>query len=168
MTLIATTYCTAAEIKRRCGDVAWLNYTDHDADGIEDSNVGDDAINEATETISFYCQTRGYSVASLAASTLINRWTVVVAWYVLARNRGNPPPDSLAIEYAEIIRKLEAIAAGKMSLPGVAFSSRPGMSNHIIDRRYPQSKVRVEQHISTDQPSTLPRNFKHEFPTINP
>lgn len=154
MTLIANPYCTAAEIIRRAGKESIVAYSDHDRDEVADDEVINDAINEATETVNLYCRPRGYSVTALAASTLINRWTVVLAWYFLSINRGNPPPDALAVEYEKILKALESILAGA-ALPGVATSNRPGMSNLTIDRRYPYSKIRKIKSISTDQTEVL-------------
>ena len=166
MTLLSTTYCTQSDMERKLGAQAIIEWSDHNADTVADDDVVDDAINQATGEIDLACRQR-YSQAGLATSELINRWATVLACYFLATNRGNPPPESLAAEFQRIMEKLQQVAEGLLQLPGVAMRNdmRPTHSNLRIDRRYIQSKIRVEKATSTDSPTTLKQNKIEDIPS---
>lgn len=160
MTLLQITYTTEAAMQRYFSASGTLAFSDHDGDAIEDDGVIDDCINQATEEIDGYARQR-YSQAGLSASTLINRWATTIACFFLCLRRGNAPPESLQMEYDRLLAQpnglLPLIAAGKYSLPGVALIAdlRPTWSNLRIDRRWPNSKVRVTRSNSSEAPSTL-------------
>lgn len=174
MTLITTTYCDVDDLIRKVGRDAVREWSDHDTDGIADgggmadSDVIDDAINQATVEIDGYAQ-QWYSAAGMAASTLVNRWATVLACYFLSINRGNPPPDALAQEFERIMALLERVLAGTYKLPGVGMRSdmRPSMSNLTVDRRYIKSKLRVEKIISSEGSTTLRQNLSTDIPAVN-
>lgn len=169
MALLAITYCTAAEIERRHGTESVLAWSDHDGDGLADSEVLDDAINQATQEIDLYARQR-YAPEGLADSPLVNRWAVIIAAYMMSITRSNPPPDSLAIEFERVMARLAEVKEGSLALPGVPMRSdmRPSMSNLRIDRRYPKAKIRVQKEISTDQVTTLPQNAEESVYTGAP
>lgn len=160
MPLISTVYCTQAEMVRRFGSAGITAFSDHDGDDVIDTDVVEDAINQAAQEIELYA-TQRYSRAGLTASTLINRWAVTMACYFLCQNRGNPPPDSLAEEFTRIMEALAKVATGELQLPGVALRSdmRPTFDNLTVERRYQQAKVRVQKEVSSDAPTVLQENL---------
>lgn len=159
MALVATPYCTATQLDRYVSSAGVVEFADHDDDGSADDEVVNDCINEATEEINGYCQQR-YAPADLAGSTLVNRWAVKLAAYFLTQRRGNPPPDSFAMEFQRVVALLEKVAAGAYQLPGVALRAdlRPSWSNLRVDRRYGQRKIRVKKDTSSDSPTELRQN----------
>lgn len=167
-TALTTVYCTTAELQRKASADAVREYADHDRDGLADDSVIDDSIQQATDEINALAGQR-YSVASLATSVLVNRWCVMLAWYFLCINRGNPVPDSVAEEFKRIMEKLTLVATGKMQLPNLPLRTGFGMTfaNVIVNRNYVQSKVRVQEQISTDQTTVLERHEQLDVPTPN-
>ena len=164
MALLATVYCTTAELGRYMSAAGVIDWADHDSSGTSDTDVVEDQINEATMVIDLHLRER-YAKATLAAHTLVNRWCVRMAAYYLCSLRGNPPPDTVAVEFEWIAGPdgyLAKIKRGDMSLPDAAQSDdlRPTMSNVTIDRRYPHSKVRVTRPNSSDAPTKLTQDFE--------
>ena len=166
MTLESNALCTVAEVQRKFGRDAMRSWSDHDQDHVPDDDVIEDAINQATGEILFYLSL--YSAASVASSSLLNRWAVTLAGYFLSMDRGNPAPDSLEMEFQRIMEKLAAVQAGKAKIPGLNFSSRSGptMSNLKIDSRWRHSKVRVTPANSTNVPTELTQDTAYEGPAL--
>ena len=166
MTLLATVFCTEAQLTRRFGATALLMWSDHDEDRIADTGVVDDAINQATEELLLFLGQR-YSSAGLAASEIVNRWAVTLAGYFLSTSRGNSPPEWLQVEFERIMLKLPLVQSGQQALPGVALNGdlRPAMSNLTIDQRFRRSTVRVTPANSTDAPSTLTQDTTFDSPS---
>jgi phage gp36-like protein len=156
MALISPAYCEEADVRRLFSAHGVTAFADHDQDGESDAEVVNDCINQACEEINLYAQQR-YTPAQLATSTLIARWTTTLACYFLCLRRGNPVPASIEGEFTRILSKLEQIALGSLALPGIALRDdmRPSMSNLTVDRRYPQSRIRVTPNNSTDAPTRL-------------
>ncbi len=168
MALLSTVYCTIAELQRYMSAAGVIDWADHDSSGQSDTDVVEDQINEATMTIDLYLRER-YTKAVLAAHTLVNRWCVRMSAYYLCSLRGNPPPDTVAVEFEWIAGPdgyLPKIKRGDMSLPDAAQSDdlRPTMSNVSIDRRYRHSKVRVSRPNSSDAPTKLTQDLAFEPP----
>jgi phage gp36-like protein len=153
-----TTYCTEAQMQRLFSGDGVTAFSDHNADGVADTSVVDDCIEQATEEINAYAMQR-YSDTALSGSNLVTRWCTVLAVYFLCERRGNSPPASLQSEFERIMAKLQQIPSGIFKLPGVATRSdfRPGFSNVTVDRRYQYSKVRVIQTASDNVPTVLPQ-----------
>ena len=156
MPLQSTVYCSIAELQRFLSTNAVTDFADHDADGTADTDVVEDAINQATDEIDLFARQR-YTPTILATSTLITRWCVVIAARFLTQRRGNVVPDSIDVEWQRIADHLEAISMGRRQLPGVALREdlRPTMSNLAIDRRWRRSTVRVSRTNSSDPPTKL-------------
>lgn len=142
MALIANTLSSLTEMQRLLSTVGVTEFADHDDSGAADTDVVEDCINQATEEMRMYCWR--YADDTLATSTLANRWATVLACYFLTTRRGNPPPDSLAMQYGDVMAKLELVRIGTLKLPGIATKANysPAFSNLIIDRRWPDSRVR--------------------------
>ena len=169
MTLDTYTYCTEAEIVRRFGTEAVVNWCDHDGDQLADTGVLDDAINQATAEINDYAA-KWYDPADLGACRQVNRWCVTLAEYFAALNRGNLPPEILQREFDRIKQKLEDVAAMRLQLEGIAWRSdlRPSLSNLHVDRRHVRQKVRVDRVDSTDAPSAIQQHYSHDHPSFYP
>lgn len=164
MTLLSTVFTTSTEIGRKIGTQGMTDLADHDGNGIADTDVIDDAVNQATEEISLTAGQR-YATANLAASNLIRRWATTLACCFMFTNRGNPVPMSLQAEFDRIMDRLEQLRSGSMTLTGVALIGdlRPCMSNRTVDRRYATRTVRVQKRNSTDAPSKLSRHYDQDY-----
>lgn len=164
-----TTYCTDEDIDRLLSSYGVASFADHDEDGSEDTGVVLDCREQASEEINLYTR-QWYLVAGLSSSALITRWCTVMSAYFLSYRRGNPPPESLQIEFNRIVDDqdslLQRVHDGNMRLPGVAldYDARPSVSNVTIDRRFARSKIRVDERTSSDSPTTLSRDAETEFP----
>ena len=160
MTLLATVYCTEAELNRYLSSQGVIDFADNDDDGSADTGVVDDCINQATEEIDLYARQR-YNQSDLSSSTLINRWAVTIAARFLCQRRGNVVPDVIEREWNRIADPddgiLVRISKGLMQLPNVPLreSLRPTFSNLKIDRRYNYSTVRVTRPNSSDAPTKM-------------
>ena len=170
MPLLSTTYCSVADVQRLFSSAGVTDYADHDDDGVADTDVVEDCINQATEEIDAYARQR-YEQAKLSTSTLINRWCTVLAVYFLCMRRGNTVPQSIASETERILDPdsglLVRLSRGRYQLPGVPLREdlRPSWSNLTIDRRYPRSKTRVVRTNSSDSPTKLTRDFEEAYPS---
>lgn len=155
MSLTNPAYCSLDDMQSLFSSAGVTAFADHDGDGQDDDGVTDHCINRATAEINQYLS-RWHSATVLAASVLVNEWATVLAVVYLCRRRGNPVPESLQEDYAEIIATLKEAAAGS-GLQGLAMRSdlRPTMSNLQVDRRYPHSTIRVTRENSTDAPTVL-------------
>jgi phage gp36-like protein len=170
MTLITGVYSSDADILLRVSQQTFTDWADLDEDGSADPGVSDEWHNQAADIIDMYALQRGYDVSGLQSSNLIKQWSVWIAMYYGSQTRGNPPPEVYVIKYNEIIKLLEGVAAGLIQLPGVPLSMdvRPSWSNLKIDRRFCQQKIRVQQNISSDAPTTLTQNESIDVPTTYP
>lgn len=169
MTLLSTVYCTETEVERFFSTNAVTDFADHNQDGVADTGVVDDCINQATEEIDMYLRQR-YTQAGLETSTLVNRWAVAIATRFLCQRRGNPPSDSLEKEWERIADPdnglLVQIAEGKRQLPGIALRAdlRPTWSNLQVDRRWRRSSIRVSQTNSSDADTALKQDKVVDYP----
>lgn len=156
--------CDQADMERLFSAYGITGFADHDEDGTNDADVVEDCIIQASGEIGMYLGQQ-YDTDSLASNTLVNRWAALAATYFLTMRRGNPPPVSLDTEFKRLLDPetglIPRIGKGAIKLDGVALKGNRTLSfsNVRIDRRYPQSKVRVLQNISSQQPSVLPRKL---------
>lgn len=169
MTLINPVFSSDADLLRRISQQTFNEWTDLGTGGGQ-PGISDDWHNMASSEIQTYCLPRGYSASSLQQSNLINRWAVAIALWYGSQTQGNPPPEAFERAYEDVMAKLLLVSQGKLQLPGVGLSidMRPSMSNVKIDRRFVQQKVRVQQNISTDAPTTLDQNQAIDVPTTYP
>jgi phage gp36-like protein len=161
---VATPYCDLDDMQRLFSAHGVTAFSDHDGDGQDDSGVTDDCIDEATEEINLFCKL--YSTAGLAASTLINRWATTLACFFLCQRRGNPVPESLAAAAQTVRERLAFVLTGALTLNVVkSVNTSPSFSNMEVDRRFPYSRVRVQQQSSDRIPTTLTQKLAGEVPT---
>jgi phage gp36-like protein len=165
MALISPAYTTFAQIERYLSLAGAEAFASHDVPDEPTAGVYDDVVNQATDEINLYLIER-YLPAGLAGSTLVNRWATTLGAYFLTLRRGNPPPNSLAVDYERVIKLLERIQAGTLNIPNVATRSRgPVWDNLTVDRRYHQQKLRVQKENSSDSPTGL---RQHQVDYISP
>ena len=172
MTLLATVYCTVAQVERLMSSTSVQEFSDHNADGTTDTDVVHDCINQATEEIDLFLRQR-YTPAALATSTLVTRWAVTMSARLLCTRRGNVIPDSIEREWERIADPdnglLVQVSRGIRQLPGIALREtlRPTMSNVAIDRRYQRSTVRVTRQNSSNPSTKLTQDTaQHDYPQI--
>lgn len=152
--MAVTQYCTETQLNEFFSAQGITDYADHDDDNVADTNVVNNAIDEASEHINLYARER-YAVADLQSSTMVTRWCVKLACYFLCMHRGNPPPDILAVEFERITTVLDQVRMSKMEIPGVQLKDSlvPTFSNLTVDRRYRRSTVRVTRQNSSKESS---------------
>ncbi len=156
MPLQSNALCTIAEVERFYSANAVIDAADHDADGVADTDVVEDCINQASDEIELYARQQ-YTPAVLATSTLVTRWCVVMSTRFLQERRGNVVSNSIAVQWDRIIENLEKVSENRLQLPGLAKRDdlRPTWSNLKIDRRFRHSKIRVTQTNSSSAPTKL-------------
>jgi phage gp36-like protein len=165
VSLISTPYTSDAELVSLMGQEWLISNADHDGDGAADPDAINRAINAATQEIDLYLGQR-YESSVLATHDLVRDWATVRAAMKLHRTAGDPLPQVLIDEWAEILATLKALGAGQMTIPGLSTlgNLRPTMSTRRIDRRYGQRTVRVERDNSTEVPTKLRREFTGDSP----
>lgn len=160
---VATPYCDLADMQRLFSAQGITAFSDHDGDGQDDAGVTDDCIDEATEEINLFCKL--YSTTGLASSTLINRWATTLACFFACERRGNPVPESLATAASLVRERLAFVMTGALVLNvAKSVNTSPSFSNMTVDRRFPFSRVRVQQQNSDMIPTTLTQKFAGEVP----
>lgn len=157
MTLIATPYCTEADVQRFFSSAGVISFADHDQSGASDTGVVDDCINQASEEISLRCQK--YAAEDLADSTLVNRWATVLAMFFLCQRRGCEPPVGLAAEFERVMALLDRVLGG-LPIPGVPLRSNslPSFSNLTVDRRYGRRTIRVTENSNAVPDANQPQD----------
>jgi phage gp36-like protein len=153
------TYTTAAEIVRVLGQRAVDALVDDNGDGAGESGVLTSAIEEATDTINFYCYSF-HTEQVLANNLLVRRWATYLACHILTQRRGNAGNYASVAE--RIVAKLELVHSGRYQIPRapVRADCSPSMSNYVIDDRAYKRKLRVDRDVSTG-PSTA-----RQFPDV--
>lgn len=160
-----TPYCSETLLDRFMSSGFSTAAADNNADGTADTDVINDALMDATlEIWTACCGT--YSDEGLEASTRVETWCKILGAYNLSMTRGNPPPDAWAMEVEKIRETLDKIAGGTLLLPGVSLRGdmRPTLSNLRIDRRFPNSTVRVTPTNSSSPATTLTRDAVPDYP----
>jgi len=112
-------YTTDAEIRRYLTSRGVEAFSDHDDDGVGESDVVTDSIARADQEINSRAGQR-YSQANLTASAQINRWATVMAAYYLCETGASPVPDSVSDAYDRIMKDLAHLTDCWLALDGVA------------------------------------------------
>lgn len=161
--------CSQADVERLLSVAGVIAFSDHEGQLVEDPDVLDDSIEQASGEILLYLANR-YDPDALTESILVRRWATVGAAFYLCQTRNNPPPESLAGQWERLIADpdgiIPKIGRGALRLAGVEmrYDSRPAFSNLRVDRRWPTSKVRVTRVNSSDAPTELTQ--KHAQPWV--
>lgn len=169
--MAVTTFCAQSDVERLLSSQGALDAADHDEDGAADTSVITDCIEQASQEVSLYAN-RWHTDAQLATSALVTRWTTTLAAFFLTQRRGNPVPDSLAVEFARLTAPpdgmLLKIADGKFQVPGLAMRSgvTPQFSNLQVDRRYARDKLRVVGGGSIDESSAIEQHSAFDLPEV--
>lgn len=146
--ILTYTYTSQAEIERIWSSAAAMLRTDDDQDGVAESGVWDDVVNEATDTINFYCE-KWYEPQDMAQNLWIRRAATWIGAHLLSQRRGNP--GQYTDRHDRIIAFLEEVCAGKKQVPRLAQRAdfTPALSNLRVDHRFATKKIRVQQQTST-------------------
>jgi len=144
---LTTLYTTEAEIDSIFSEDGVTFRFDDDGDdaisaGIEADSLAD-VIAEATDEVNFYTQTR-YAAADLANNLWVRRAASYIAANLASARRGNP--EQYADKVSRLRDRLQLVLDKKMHIPRmpIAYDDTPGMSNLVVDDRFPKSKLRVE------------------------
>lgn len=167
MAVPSTLYCTQAQVENYLSPRAVNEFSDHDNDGLGDSDVVNECIYEAVDEINDWLCAR-HTVAQLATSDTITRWCVKLSAYHLTLRRGNPVPESIEREFFRITDPitglLQMVAKGIRPLCDIPnrYDPRVFMSNITWDRRYSQEQNRVQRRSSSAVDTELTQNFLDE------
>ncbi|KQC03148.1 MAG: hypothetical protein APR55_07120 [Methanolinea sp. SDB] len=107
-------YCTQADIAEQIPEDELIQLTDDDDLGVIDASAVERAIADADAEIDGYCGKR-YSVPFAPVPVMIRKCSVDIAIYNLFPRREGAP-ESRRTRYKDIIRFLENIAKGVVSL----------------------------------------------------
>lgn len=137
-----TLYAVEDDLARLFSSYGVTSFSDHDQEGVNDTDVVSDCITQASQELEFFC--RRYDSTALAQSSLINRWCTVLSCVFLCQRRGNQVPESLQSEMERIYGMLKAIDENGKPIPGIGQSaaSIPRMSNLTVERGH-ANPVRV-------------------------
>lgn len=162
------TYCDQGDIERLLSPGGLYSRADENGSGIIGTTsqaVIADAINEATETVNFYCWNK-HDFGVLASSVWVNRKTAILAAYRICSNRGNPVPDQLVEDAAKVEEDLTRVHDTNFTVPGVALRRQlaPVWSNtRVVPWPYQFRVIRVERNNSSQHNKTsLPQNVDYE------
>ena len=146
----------------------YLSQEGIDAFGSHDAGAISDAKDYATSHLMTALITR-YAWSTVLQSPFVKELWAVVALRTFCLRRGNPPPASLEHRYQEIMAEggvLDQIRLGRLLLTDGAgnvlrpkASNAPAHANLIVDRRFPETTIRVVTGDSDMSPSKLPRHF---------
>lgn len=160
---LSYTYTSEAEIKRL---MTSAGYTEYVTDDQTAADVLADVINQATDEINVYC-CRWYAEVDLANNSYVRRLATYIAAYHLTNRRGEEP--RYTTEYQDGRTFLEKVMSGLLQLPRCPQRAdlTPCHSNYVIDDRFQQQKVRVQDSTSSG-PGTLDINpditFNNQLP----
>lgn len=162
------TLSTSAHLTRYLSQYGILAWTDHDQDGVADTNVLAD------------CQTYGYSfvvgrlvhrytAAAMAQAPILIEVEVIVTLRELCVRRGLPPPASLEFRYQEIAGEgglLDQIVSGRMMMVDASgnpirptVTGAPSHSNLMVDRGFSERRIRVVTGQSNTDQSRVRRDL---------
>jgi len=146
------TYTTQSEVERICGRNAALLHMDDTGEGLAETSVWDDVIDEATDTINLYCE-QTYDCSAMADNKWVRRQASYLAAFFLFQRRGDP--GHFHLHYERIMQNLENIRTGKMQIPrlGTREDLTPALSNYVVSDWYRVTKIRVQPSISTGKSS---------------
>ena len=141
-------YTSRTEMARLYSEVAVQLREDDDDDGVAESGVIQDCIDEATDMINIYCLD-WHEAADMADNLTVRRWATLIACWLLSQRRGNP--EQFAGRYEQIVALLEKCLTGHYHIPRLATKKdfTPGVSQYVVDDRFKIRKLRVTEQIST-------------------
>lgn len=154
---ISTYYCTQSDMEEIFSAAGVQAFSDHEEIGEADADNVQRAITRASEEINRYCLS--YSAEALTTCSIVNDWCAWLALFYLCRFRGNPPPESLAAEAADIREQLKEIRSGIGVLPDIPKRAdfRPSFSNVVVNRSR-RAPLRVDRETSDKVQTALPQN----------
>ena len=151
------TYTTIARIKYRISADGYDLRLDDTSTGTA-ADIVAQVIADASDEIEFYCL-GGYSAAQLATSGWVLKIATDIAVWMLCWRRLNGCPEGAQVMADAAFERLEAIAAGKLKIPGLTPNrqSVPVLSN-LRPRVRPFPRVVVTPNNSTGSPAGYVRH----------
>lgn len=167
---------TNGHLERYLSEIGIRSWTNHDEtndgslslDVEENAKVLNDCKVYAGSLLAGRLSQR-YEYSILATAPMCVEFWCVLVLRTLCFRRGNPPPASLEFRYQEIMQKdglLDQIAKGCLQLTDVngnpvrfKNSNTPSHANLQVDRRFPESQVRVVTGSSDLSRSKLGRKY---------
>lgn len=164
---LSYTYAVQADIEQHISVLGLKLRLDDDSDGVlstaEQAGLTD-AIDEATETINYYCNNK-YAASQLATSRFINRACMILATYRICTRRLNPVPESLIEDAAKVEEMLKEIRDKSALIPGLPLRRilAPTMSHTRLVPIYSFRVIRVErQNSSQHNKTSLGQNVDYQ------
>lgn len=107
-------------------------------------------IEDATDFINQYAGDR-YDEADMTESRWVRSRASWIAAYFFSQRRGNPPPESFAVQFDRFEKELMQVKDDTLNIPRLGTSSNfiPSISNYEIDDRSSVRKIRVQPEISS-------------------
>lgn len=92
---------------------------------------------------------------------VIMHFTAVIAAYYVGCRRNLPIPASLKEEYERVLKLLDQMAAGTITIPEVSdsFAGGPFNSNFHVDGSYRSTQLRVVPATSSDPPGPAVKHY---------
>ena len=152
---------------RYLGEAGVTKFSDHEDIDEADDDVIQDCIEQASDELTGFLRKR-YDETALSADRQVERWATVLACYYLTERRGNPVPDSLALEYEKLMGQDGLVRQAMNGTYYLPCSERrnintPAFSNMTVDRRYAREKVRVIPNNSSPVVSKLEQDRVSEI-----
>lgn len=140
------TYCTQLDIEAIWTPAALLASVDDNEDGVlspAEAALIERAIQRAANSMNALLEVR-YALVDIAGNLWCRDCNAVLAAYLLATRRDEPPPAGLASERQRYLTDLREMRDGQQQVPQVAESNHhaPTVSNFAIDLRAQRAKVR--------------------------
>jgi hypothetical protein len=161
VTPLAYTYLVQGDLERQMGVYGLKVRLDQNADGYittDEQAIVQDIINEATETVNFYCWGK-YTDAMLATSNWVNRKATILGVYRACTIRLNPVPDFVVEDSAKVEEELKTVRDGAGLIPFLPLrrALAPKWSNtRVVVWPFEFRCIRVERCNSSQQaPSPL-------------
>jgi len=145
-------YCTRFDMEVVFSELGIdARFDDSDDDVTPQSDVEERicaVIQDATDEMNIHLLHR-YEDTVLATSRWVRRKAAIIACYFASRRRGNP--GQFADEYDRIMAQLDRIRKGRDFIPRLPtrFDPRPTVANMVVDRRYRNTSIRVDQESSS-------------------
>ncbi|ACL05239.1 protein of unknown function DUF1320 [Desulfatibacillum aliphaticivorans] len=138
-------YSTISDILVQLDEQTLIQLTDDAGLGAVNQSVVSAAIEDADSEIDSYCGSR-YDVPLSTATGMIGKISVDIALHNLWSRRSQGPPDSVEKRYANAVRFLRDVSAGKVTLganaPTEPESSGPRSTTDKADRIFTQDTLR--------------------------
>jgi len=168
-------YCGLADVQFVWSQFGVTARLDDAQVGVASGGLLNRAIEKAAADINRMLSPR-YAVSVLRQSSWLKWAAAYITAVTIGRRRGNSVPDQLLAEAQSYIDELKQIASGSMplvldngTLAAPLYNTTPGVTNHVVDSRYYDSKIRRLPTTSTlNQQNADRKQFDADDPFIMP